>query len=286
MAAALDFLGDTSNITEPTVVDYPEEKKTPGLKKWIARNTYEMCRSELREDHARDEYRQASNILLLLVPRSGGGIDIKGFAILKIVATPPSQDSDKNLSIEDANAQAKAAEAAYSEILKTEKVAKTVAAKAAFKEAENAAFAAVRSTKMKANSLESERIARLPIICAEGGRGYGKLLLDKVTQVARAAGKERIRLNAISDGLVEKVYGPYGYTKVTAVSDVFGHPDYPLDEETVMEYIIPSTEAAPAAAGQGPAGGSSRLKKQTRRSKRHTRNHKGRKLRKLSTRRR
>jgi GNAT superfamily N-acetyltransferase len=144
-----------------------------------------------------------------------------------------------------------------------------------------AAFAIVHAKKP---------ITRVKIICSGTQRaGYGRTLMDRVKELAKAAGSESIRLTAISDELVTGFYAKMGFTpwagKVPE-SEHFTNPDYAQKGETVLEYIIPSTEAAPAAAGQGPAGGSSRLKKQTRRSKRHTRNHKGRKLRKLTTRRR
>jgi hypothetical protein len=53
------------------------------------------------------------------------------------------------------------------------------------------------------------------------------------------------------------------------------------DKDADMKFGMKAAFDAPAAGGRR-----SRLKKQTRRSKRHTRNHKGRKLRKLATRRR
>lgn len=106
--------------------------------------------------------------------------------------------------------------------------------------------------------------AELILICGSytsGGKYPWKgseLIVDKANQLAQAAGKKALRLEALNQTLIEKVYAPMGFKEI---------PGRRLVAER-------------------PVTGGLRLQKQTRRSKRHTRNHKRRQLRNLTTRRR
>lgn len=106
--------------------------------------------------------------------------------------------------------------------------------------------------------------AELILICGSytsGGKYPWKgseLIVDKANQLAQAAGKKALRLEALNQTLIDKVYAPMGFKEI---------PGRRLIAER-------------------PVTGGLRLQKQTRRAKRHTRNHKRRKLRNLTTRRR
>lgn len=106
--------------------------------------------------------------------------------------------------------------------------------------------------------------AELILICGSyksGGKYPWKgseLIVDKANQLAQAAGKKVLRLEALNQTLIDKVYAPMGFKEI---------PGRRLVAER-------------------PVTGGLRLQKQTRRSKRHTRNHKRRQLCNLTTRRR
>lgn len=88
-----------------------------------------------------------------------------------------------------------------------------------------------------------------------------ELIVDKVIQLARMAGKKSIRLEALNQEILDKVYKPMGFKDV---------------EGEYLKAELPIT------------GGSRRLRlnKQARSTQRNARGHKGRKLRNLPTRRR
>jgi hypothetical protein len=281
MAATGDFFGDMSGIKVATVVDYPTN--TPGLEAWMEANSgklsLELCLGHLRDSYILEEYRQASNILILHVPReSGGGTDIKGFAILSIV---PSNPSDPEEVVMKRHKMAEAAEAeAAANVVRVKNTpavkggpkgtpTKKILIEAATAAARTAALAA-QKTRADVYSLRMTGPARMPVICAEKGMKYGKMLLDKATQVARAAGKTTIRLKAISEDLVKKVYGPYGYTPIESSEDKWSD-DHAGKGETVMELKL---------------SGGLRLNVKGRRTQRNGRGRKSRKSRKLTTRRR
>jgi predicted GNAT family N-acyltransferase len=88
-----------------------------------------------------------------------------------------------------------------------------------------------------------------------------ELVMDKAIQLTKAAGKKAIRLEALNEALLEKVYRPMGFKDL---------PDQYLEAE-----LRPL-----------PASGGLRLNVQRRRTQRNRGNRKHRELRKLSTRRR
>ena len=103
---------------------------------------------------------------------------------------------------------------------------------------------------------DKDENAVVRFVCAKEERtGYPERLLKKAEEIATSAGKKRLDL-APANATLETLYQQkYGFTTISS------------DKMTK------------------PIGGL-RLKKQTRRAKRNTRNHKGKKLRKLTTRRR
>jgi hypothetical protein len=88
-----------------------------------------------------------------------------------------------------------------------------------------------------------------------------EIMVDKAMELARVAGKKTLRIEALNQDLIDKVYKPMGF------KDIEGRY---LEAEISIK------------------GGSRKLrfKKQTRRTKRNTRSHKRNKLRNLATRRR
>lgn len=104
-----------------------------------------------------------------------------------------------------------------------------------------------------------KKVNELLVLCGtytiNGVKG-SKLIVDKAIEIGKGYGNKTLVLKAANEALAEKVYEPMGFTRT--------------GKSLMMSRSI----------------GGSRLQKQTRRSKRHTRNHKRRKLRNLTTRRR
>ena len=126
-------------------------------------------------------------------------------------------------------------------------------------------------------ALLNANTSELSILCSsEKGKRYGGLLMAKAQRVLREAGKTQIVLYAMNSAWNKliKYYESLGFK-------VEGEIGKAKDETTKMTKSLVSPRTYKQALT-----GTSRLQKQTRRAKRHTRNHKGRQLRKLTTRRR
>ena len=103
------------------------------------------------------------------------------------------------------------------------------------------------------------KVNELLVLCGrsqiDGVKG-SKLVVDKAMEIGKGYGNTTLQVNAANTDLAKKVYEPMGFTR--------------KGNSLMMTRPI----------------GGSRLKKQTRRAKRHTRGHKHRKLRNLASRRR
>lgn len=127
--------------------------------------------------------------------------------------------------------------------------------------------------------------SELWLICSRvRGKRYGGLLMAKCQSVLRAAGKTQMVLYASTSDLIP-YYRSLGF-------QVEGEMRRAKNKTTKMtkSLVTPvSSSVVPGRSYKAALTGTSRklrLQKQTRRAKRNTRNHKGRQLRKLTTRRR
>jgi hypothetical protein len=117
----------------------------------------------------------------------------------------------------------------------------------------------LQEVKLKTKKTLTIKLLYIEVFC---GSGYGEILMNKIKEIAKEEKVAKITLFALNPELAKKVYtAKYGFQPIKEISG-----------GVQMEYLVPS--------------GGSRFQKQTRRSKRHTRNYKGRKLGKLTTRRR
>jgi hypothetical protein len=136
-----------------------------------------------------------------------------------------------------------------------------------------------------AYALLDANAAELWLMCSRvRGKRYGGLLMAKCQSVLRAAGKTQMVLYASNSSLL-----PYYQSLGFQVEGERGKSKYDTTKMTKSLVRPVSSSVVSGKTYKAALTGTSRklrLQKQTRRAKRNTRNHKGRKLRKFTTRRR